>query len=240
MALTSGAISLVKKFADHIQVAGTAATGGTGPYTYQWYVSKTHGFSPDASSLVTGATSLQATINGLVPGQQYYVVLVSTDTGASNATIASSELAVQTEAFQANQNQFVQAPGLGQVDLRYSVNTISAIAGEDLVTGQAVKFGSDGKVHACTANSDRVDGFIILNVKKNSYTTNDALEIARDGSYITLRATSALNAGDPCAIDPTCIGGVTAIVSTETPVGQSIKTCAAGELTVVYLACPAL
>lgn len=238
MALTSGAISLVKKFADHIQVAGTAATGGTGPYAYTWHLSKTSSFSPDADNKV--AEGLQATISGLTPGQTYYVKMVSTDQGASGATVASSELTVQTLTFAAEQNQFAQTPGLGQVDLRYSVNTISAIAGEDLVSGQAVKFGSDGKVHACTANTDRVDGFIVMNVKKNIYKDNEALEIARAGSYITLRATAALNAGDPVAIDPTCIGGVTAIVSTEPPCGQTIKTTAADELTVIYLACPAL
>lgn len=240
MALTSGAISLVKKFANHIQVAGTAATGGTGPYSYTWHFSTTSGFSPDSSNKADGATGLQATIKGLVPGQTYYVKMLTTDEGASGATVASDQLTVQTLPFEDNQNQFIQTPGLGQVDLRYSVNTISGLAGEALVSGQAVKFGSDNKLHACTSNSDRVDGFIVLNVKKNTYADNDALEIARGGSYITLRATSALSAGDPCAIDPSCIGGVTAIVSTEDPCGQAMKTVAAGELVVVYLACPAL
>jgi hypothetical protein len=239
MALTAGVISLVKKYHDKIEVASTNATGGTGPYTVAWYISKTSGFSPDESS-ATSATGLHSTITGLVPGQQYYVKAVYTDTGASGATVTSDQLAVQTDAQGFNQNAFTQAPGLGEVDLRYSVNTISRIAGEDLVSGQAVKIGSDNKVHACTANTDRVDGFIVLSSKKNAFHDGDALEIARGGSYITLRATSDLSAGDACAIDPTCIGGVTAIVSTETPVGQAMWTAAAGSLVVVYLACPAL
>lgn len=240
MALTSGTISLVKKYADKLDLAVTAATGGTGPYTYQWYISKTSGFSPDAGSLVTGATGLQATIGGLIPGQTYYVKVVSTDTGASGATVTADQFTVSTDTIKADQNAFAQHPALGQVDLRYSVNTISAIAGGDLVAGQAVKFSSDNKLHACTANTDRVDGFIVLNVKKNSFHDGDALEIARGGSYITLTATGSLSAGDPVAIDPTCIGGVTGIVSTETPVGQAMKTVGAGDPVVVYLACPSL
>lgn len=241
MALTSGAISLVQKYTNKLDLAVTAGTGGTGPYAYQWYKSTVSGFSPDESNKVTGATGLQATITGLVPGQQYYFLVVTTDQGDSGATITSSQFGASTLAHGASQNEFApNLPAAGQVDLRYSVNTISAIAGEALIAGQAVKFSSDNKIHACTANTDRVDGFIIFNVKKNTFADNEACEIARGGSYITLRATSALSAGDPCAIDPSCIGGVTAIVSTETPVGQAMKTAAAGETVVVYLACPAL
>jgi len=241
MALTSGAISLVKKFSDKLQVAATAATGGTGPYSYTWYIDKSSSsFSPDASNQVAGATGLQVTIPDLIPGQTYYIKVVSADDGASGSTVTSTALTAATEPQQANPNTFAQNAGLGQVDLRYSINTISAEAGEDLVSGQAVKFGSDNKVHACTANTDRVDGFIVLNVKKNNYHAGDYLEIARAGTYISLRATSALSAGDACVIDPTCIGGVTAIVSTETPTAQAMKSCSEGELVVCYLACPAL
>ena len=239
MALTAGAISLVKKYHDKIDVAATNATGGTGPYTVAWFISKTSGFSPDESSATT-ATGLHATITGLIPGQQYYVKAVYTDTGASGATVTSDQLAVQTDVLGFAQNAFGQTPGLGQVDLRYSINTISREAGEAITCGQAVKLGADSRLHPCTANTDRVDGFVILSSKKNAYGYGDACEIARGGTYITLRATSSLSAGDPCAIDPTCIGGVTAIVSTETPVGQAMWTVAAGELVVVYLACPAL
>lgn len=241
MALTAGTISLVKKYADKLDLATTAATGGTGPYTYEWHISKTSSFSPDSSNKVADASaSLTATITGLIPGQTYYAVCVVYDGGASGSSANSAEYTVSTLPQQYSQNQFTQTPALGQVDKRYSINTISAIAGEDLVTGQAVKFGSDNKVHACTANTDRVDGFIIFNPIHTVYHDNDPLEIARAGSYITLRATAALNAGDPVAIDPTCIGGVTGIVSTETPVGQIQKTSAEGEAAVVYLACPAL
>lgn len=240
MALTSGAISLVKKYTNKIDVSGTAATGGTGPYTYQWYISKTSGFSPDVDSLVSGATSLQATLSGLIPGQQYYVKLVSTDTGASGATVTSDQLAVQTDTLGFDPNTFDQSSALGHVDLLHSTNTISVIAGEHLVTGQAVKWGSDGRVHACTANTDRVDGFIALNPKKNFYENGDACEIARAGSYVVLRATSSLSAGDAAAIDPSCIGGITAVVSTEPPCAQATKTVSAGELVVAYVVCPAL
>jgi len=239
MALTSGTITLVKKTHDSLTLNVTAATGGTGPYSYAWYISKTSGFSPDESS-ATGVTGQTGTITGLIPGQTYYVKAVVTDAGASGATATSDQFTAATDAQGGSQNQFAQTPALGQVDLRYSVNTISGIAGEDLTSGQAVKWGSDGKLHAATANTDRIDGFIVLNVKKNTYKDGDALEFARAGSYITLRATSALNAGDPAAIDPSCIGGITAIVSTETPCAQATKTVAAGELVVAYLVCPAL
>lgn len=244
MALTAGTISLVNKYADKLDLATTAATGGTGAenYTYEWHISKTSSFSPDSSNKVVDASaSLTATITGLIPGQTYYVVCVVYDAGASGSSANSSEYTVSTLPQQYEQNQFTQTPALGQVDKRYSINTISAIAGEDLVTGQAVKFGSDDKVHACTANTDRVDGFIVFNPIHTKYSDGDALEIARGGSYITLRATSTLSAGDPVALDPTCIGGVCGIQSTEPPVGQAQRTITSeGQTVIVYLACPAL
>lgn len=240
MALTSGTISLVQKYADKLDLAITAATGGTSPYSYQWYKSTTSGFSPDESNKVSGATGLQATITGLIPGQQYYFKVVSTDEGASGATVTSDQFAAQTDTQLYSQNQFAQTAVLGMIDKRFSINSIEATAGGDLVAGQAVKFGAGNKVTACTANTDRVDGFVVFNPVHTSYKDGDRLTIARAGSYITLRATSSLTAGDPAAIDPSCIGGVTAIVSTESPAIQTTVDAAAGDLISAYVVAPAL
>src|SRR6185312_7824244 len=73
-----------------------AATGGVGPYTYQYYKSTTTGFSPGAGNIISGATALTLSDSGLIPNTTYYYKVVVTDTGNSNATATSAQLAVVT------------------------------------------------------------------------------------------------------------------------------------------------
>src|SRR5580698_2763154 len=115
--LTAGVLSQVSVTYNSVSVASTAATGGTGPYTEAYYISTTSGFSPGPSNIVSGASGLAATITGLVPNTQYYVKAIYTDTGASNATVTSSQLAISTAATGLNPNQFQQSPVVGQIDL---------------------------------------------------------------------------------------------------------------------------
>lgn len=77
--LTSGSAtgSLYKTKA---RITGTAATGGTGPYTYQWYRSTTSGQN---GSVVAGATSLTLADTGLTPATSYWYTLKSTDSAAA-------------------------------------------------------------------------------------------------------------------------------------------------------------
>jgi len=98
MSLTAGTLSLISVGNTSDSLLATAATGGTGPYTYQWYRSTASGFTPGPSNLLLGATSLALTDTGLVPGTQYYYSMIATDTGAGNATVTYAQLAVATPA----------------------------------------------------------------------------------------------------------------------------------------------
>ena len=125
MSITAGAISLVSKTSKTISLSATAATGGSGPYTYQWYMSTTTGFSPSGSNDIVGATSLTVDVSGLIPNTTYYFKVVATDTGHSNDEATYTQLAVTTDVESLSQNQFAQSPTLGQVDLPYNYNTIA-------------------------------------------------------------------------------------------------------------------
>ena len=59
------------------QITATAASGGTGPYAYQWQVSNDNSTWTD----VTGATSLTYTPSGILNATKYYRIL-STDLGS--------------------------------------------------------------------------------------------------------------------------------------------------------------
>jgi hypothetical protein len=66
----------------------TAATGGTGTITRQWYRSTTSGFTPGAGNILSGATNLTLSETGLTPGTTYYYKVVHTDSVGTTATTA--------------------------------------------------------------------------------------------------------------------------------------------------------
>ncbi len=61
----------------------TAATGGTSPYTYQWYRSTSNNFVPQTANIMSGATGLTLNDTGLSTATTYYYLLVATDTAGS-------------------------------------------------------------------------------------------------------------------------------------------------------------
>jgi len=52
MSITAGTITLNSFTYSTANLTATAATGGTGPYTYQWYRSTTTGFTPGAGNIL--------------------------------------------------------------------------------------------------------------------------------------------------------------------------------------------
>jgi hypothetical protein len=98
MAVTASAVTKVSSTFRSCVLSTSVATGGTGPYTYQWYKSTVSGFTPAAGNLVAGATSASnTTFTGLLPSTTYYFKVVATDTGAGNATSTSAELSVKAD-----------------------------------------------------------------------------------------------------------------------------------------------
>ncbi len=71
-----------------------AATGGTAPYTYQWYRSITNGFTPGGGNIVSGATSLTLNDTGLTSGTTYYYKMQSTDSVPN--TVTSNQVTMTT------------------------------------------------------------------------------------------------------------------------------------------------
>lgn len=225
-----------------------AASGGTSPYTYQWYRSTTQGFSPGGGNIIAGATALTLEDSGLIPNTQYYYVVVVTDVGNSNATANSTEKAVATSAPTLNPNQFGMTEYLGVLDLRFNTNTVAAQidAAETatLYAGAAVKMvdSADGvpKVLLCDDAGDDVFGFINFNFKNVAYVAGSACEVSLKGNVMYLYATEAIARGAQVQLDTATMGGVmTADVEDANIVGWAYdKATAAGQLIRVYIETP--
>jgi lysophospholipase L1-like esterase len=84
---TSGVATFSSADATTINMVCTAASGGTGSKTYQWYRSTTSGFTPGGGNILSGATSLSlADTASLSVGPIYFYKLVTTDAAAQTAT----------------------------------------------------------------------------------------------------------------------------------------------------------
>lgn len=83
--LTAGTASTTSAGNTIATVAVTAASGGTSPYTYQWYRSTTSGFTPGGGNIVSGATSLTLNDTGLTNGTTYFYKNVVTDSASGTA-----------------------------------------------------------------------------------------------------------------------------------------------------------
>lgn len=250
MSLTAGVLSQVAVGPNSVSVASTAATGGTGPYTEAYYISTTSGFSTGAGNLVAGVSGLAAIIPNLIPLTQYYVKVVYTDTGASNATVTSTQLAIATTVSVLNPNQFIPTPYVGMLDQRFNYNTksvqIDSSQATVLYSGSAVKVVSGSgagvpKVIACAANSDEVFGFINWQLKDVSYAAGQPVEISQKGNVLYLYATTAIATGQQVTLDLTTVGGVGAAVGSSGAniIGFSLdQATAAGQLVRIELSCP--
>lgn len=217
MVLAAGTISLVSKSSNSAQLVVTAASGGTGPYTNQWYRSTTPGFSPDGSNIITGATALTLNNTGLIPSTTYYYKVVQVDTGHSNDTVTATQLSVSLDNPSQSINQFAQAPFLGQLDLKVGPTNVVAVQidatqATGLYAGSAVKIvdSVDGvpKVVGCAAESDEVLGFIAYDIKSKVYVAGDRAELVMAGGCVFLYATEAIARGVQVVLDLSSLGSV--------------------------------
>lgn len=247
MATTAGALSQVSVGSTTASLSSAVATGGTAPYTYQWYRSTTSGFSPGAGNIIDGATELTLDDTGLIPNTQYYYVVVATDAGA--VTDDSAQLAVATAAPALSPNQFAQSAYLGMIDMRFPYNTISvqidATQATALYAGAAVKMvdssGGVPKVVGCSAESDEVLGFINFDIKTVSFVAGVGAEISMAGNVMYLYSTAAFARGVQLTLDLTTNGGVHAASGEtgDTIIGWAFdKATAAGQLVRVFLLTP--
>jgi len=251
MATTAGALSQVSVSDTVSSVLSAVATGGTAPYTYQWYRSTTTGFAAGAGNLVSGATSLSLSDSGLTPGTNYFYKVIATDDGSVAGT--SSQLAVSTVAAVSSQNTFGMSPILGQNDLRFNGNTLECqfdpAGSGTLVAGQAVKWstvsGGVPKVVPSTATSDVCAGFVNYNIKNASYVAGDQLQISMSGNVIYAYAALAVSRGQqltslPSGVSGGTVGGVIPVTgSSGLPiVGWALDSAVIGSLMRVFVQTP--
>ncbi len=248
MTFAAGALSKSLIGSTTAAVASAAATGGTSPYTYQWYRSTTSGFTPGAGNILSGQTALTLADSGLLANTVYYYEVIATDTGNSNVTANSSQLKVLTQPA-LSPNQFQQQALIGIIDLKLgSTNVIAAQvaptasgAGVPVFPGQGVKIvantnGGVPQVQAVSAITDACIGFVRFNQKDLQYGLNQMLEVAMWGSVIWLFATGAITQFAEVCLDPSYVGGVQATGATATIVGQAIDgAAAAGPIRVLLI-----
>lgn len=254
MALAVGPISIVSVGSNSDSLLSAAASGGVGPYTYQYYRSTTSGFTPGGGNIVSGATSLALNDSGLTPFTQYYYKIRVTDTGNSNATADSAQLSVMTSAASPNPNQFALAPYLGMLDLRFNGDTISCTfdpAGSgSLVGGQAVKFSvnssGDPLVVPSLLASDDVAGFVNYDIKSAVFGPGSRMEISMAGNVMYVYAALAVNRGQfltslPAAVAGGTNGGVVPVTgSSGFPiVGYALDSVPSGSLFRMFIQTPA-
>jgi hypothetical protein len=79
MATTVGAITQTPNA--NVALTCPNASGGTPPYTYQWYRSTVNGFTPGPTNILTGATKQQLSDIPTQPSTLYYYVCVAKDSG---------------------------------------------------------------------------------------------------------------------------------------------------------------
>jgi len=247
MATTAGALSQVSVGSTTASLSSAAATGGTAPYTYQWYRSTTSGFTPGVGNIIAGATALTLNDTGLIPGTKYYYEVVATDSGS--VTGNSAQLGVLTMPPALSPNQFTQSPLLGVLDLRFNTDTVSAqidaSAGTSVFyAGQGVKLVSNAlggipKVVGCSSKSDACIGFINFDIKTVAFGAGMNCEISMNQNCMYLYATGAITQGAQVCLDPTTVGGVQATGNSATVVGWAFDGAAsAGQLIRVMLLTP--
>ena len=254
MAFAVGPITQVAVGSTTSSLTSPAASGGTGPYTYQWYRSTTSGFTPGAGNIIAGATALALSDTGLIPNTKYYYEIVATDTGNGNVTVGSAQLGVVTAVPAISQNTFAPLPFLGMIDQAVSPNTLTCLLDPGVVgpvyAGCAVKRanptvpnppGYNGPINVipCTADTDDVFGFIQYSMRDVFFSGGMPVEVASKLDVIYLYATASGNVTDACVLDLTTNGGVTPVgTSGQRVVGRWLDQPFIGQLTRVSLDVP--
>lgn len=144
-------------------------------------------------------------------------------------------------------NQFEQSPIVGQLDLRFNTESVSAeIAStvtETLRAGQAVKVadiaGGVPKLLPCAANDEEVFGFINYDIKNSTFRASDKVQVSRDANVIYLEATTVIPRLAEVTVDIAAVGGVAAAATGNTIVGYAYDSAVAiGDLVRVVLRTP--
>jgi hypothetical protein len=97
--LTASTLSATTVTKTSQTLAASSPSGGTSPYSYQWYRSTVSGSASSVAvsgNAVAGATGLSFSDSGLTPQTTYYYVLKVIDSASSSATVLSTVLTAPT------------------------------------------------------------------------------------------------------------------------------------------------
>lgn len=245
MGLAVGVLLRVAVAPTTATVSAPLATGGSSPYTTQYYKSTSSGFVPGVGNIIAGATSLSLSDTGLNPGVTYYYKQVVIDAAAASVTTA--ELQLVTVAVP-NQNQFAQTTIVGVLDQKYNYNTKVAIVDATssiLTAGQGVKMvdtsGSGPMtVKQVDAVADDCIGFVNYNAKNAFFIPGSAVEISQDGNVMWMIANGAIARGQQVQLDLVYVGGVKAKTGSSGAdyVGWAMDKAANGQLLRINLVTP--
>lgn len=249
MVLTAGIITQVSVSSTTASLSATAASGGTGPYTRQWYRSTTTGFTPGGGNIITGATALTLTNDGpLIPNTTYYYKVVYTDTGHSNDTVTATQLAVTTDPASVQISAFQIEPLVAMLDLKVGPTNVTE-AQIDSSQATALRAGSfvnitnntNGAptVTGIAANTDNAWGVIVYDIKSQAFSAGARVEVAQAGSCIWLYATTAITRGAQVSPDVSSPASVQAATGSDSIVGYAFDEASAyGDLIRVILSTP--
>jgi len=247
MVLTAGVISLISAGSNNAKLSTTSASGGTAPYTQQWYRSTvSSSFTPDSSNILTSQTALILNDTNLIPNTTYYYKVKYTD--AVPATVNSTTFTVTTLASSQSLNQFAMAAILGAMDLQVGPQNVvaaqvDATQSTPLYPGQPIKFinNANGIPTIVSSGSDMPNGYILYDQKSQNFSIGARCEIAKTLSCIWLYATSAITRGSMVTLDSTIASGVQQVTGSSTLpiIGEAFDSAiAAGQLIRIILNVP--
>jgi len=214
MVLTAGILSLISAGSNGAKLSTTSASGGTAPYTQQWYRSTTDAsFTPGAGNIIPNATGLILNDGGLIPNTTYFYKVVYTD--ATTSTVESAAFTMTTLPASQSMNQLAMSAILGQTDLQQGPKNVvaaqvDASQSTPLYPGQPIKFVNSpyGIPTIVSAGTDMPNGYIVYDQKSPSFTAGMRCEIARTQTCIWLYSTAAIVRGSMVILDPNIASGV--------------------------------
>jgi len=247
MSITAGVITSVFVGPNSAQLSATAATGGTAPYTYQWYRDTSGaGFTPSGSNILTGQTALTLSDTNLIPNTVYYYKVVATD--AVPASVTYTALAVTTTPASLNPNQFAMLAIVGTLDLRIGPTNVFAAQidttqATSLYPGMPIKFvnNANGIPTVVAAGTNTPNGYICYDQKTPAFTAGMRCEIASTGTCMWLYSTAAITRGTQVTLDQYVPSGVHQVTGSSTLpiVGYAFdQATASGQLIRVVLNAP--
>lgn len=131
-----------------------------------------------------------------------------------------------------NQNQFVQTAMLGMVTgdpqpstLPCQLDPNSSWTGP-ITAGQSVKLtnttGPQIMVEPCAADTDAVFGIIPFNLRKNSYSLGEVVEVVQDLGILMLKSSAAIARGAKVAVTNQTVSTNDPTVATQTTASKAV------------------